>query len=620
MIERLILFNFQSDKNTKHKRVRNMLLRRAAAALPAPKTPLHCYRRLGGSYRALSGSLLLRDEEKRLPHRVQDEGDEAKADTDLAADGDSAATKPWYLNIVERPAQNMPLHQQEIVFPANSPKSLETIATFLRDKLGLSDVLIFDLRDSQDEQVTAASKISDFMVMATAKSGRHGHKSFIELNTLLKQEFKAVGQVEGNISANELRRRQKRLARHTNLSKSMGSRTATTRSGSNLESWYMIDCRLDNIFVNILTENKRQDLNLEELYAPPDQKHLYRREAPAEDVAPKEDDDNVLAGLKRLAARNQRRYYTTVPTRVQIIDALSRQDFDLVLNVVSASKMDSLDILKAANQTLRSMPYGVKIEGESWITFLDEVWPLAPYSQDFWSTRLELFKLLNCAAPGQVDVDRVFTGYLKFKLASGESLTKSDLVEFLQLVETNLSENSHVDYEDLVAKNKCVLEALKLYKGLDPRLILDSEVMCLLLSTLSITQSGSTSTLRAFYEMVEFASRECSQEPPVPVTATVLRILADKQDYARILRFWEKSIASSPEKDHRPWPLFLDTVASTGDQEFAKKVIRDGHLLWIKRNGVKASPELREAIERLFAVADPAEVAFKDVKEFLTVE
>ncbi|CUS20655.1 LAQU0S01e11584g1_1 [Lachancea quebecensis] len=620
MIKRLILFSFQNDKNKAHKRARNMLLRRAIAAVPAAKAPLRCYRCLGGPYRTFSSSLPSREEEKHLPRRAQDEDDEIATSADLAADSDSTVSKPWYLNIVERPTQNMPLQQQEIVLPANSPKSLEAIATFLRDKLGLSDILIFDLRNFEDEQATAASKISDFMVMATAKSGRHGYKSFIELNTLLKQEFKTVGQVEGNISANELRRRQKRLARHTNLSKSMGSRTATTRSGSNLESWYMIDCRLDNIFVNILTENKRYDMNLEELYAPPGEKHLYRRAAPAEDMAPAEDDDNVLAGLKRLAARKQRRYYSTVPARAQIIDALSRQNFDLALNVASASKMDSLDFLKAACQSLKSMPYGVQIEGEKWVALFDEVWPLASSSQEFWSIRLELFKLLNCAAPDQVDVGGVLTGYLQFKLASGESLTKSDLIEFLQLVEANLTENLHVGYKDLVAQNRYVLEALKLYKGLNPQLILDSEVMCLLLSTMSITQNGSTSTLRAFYEMVEFASRECSQEPPVSVTATVLRILVNKQDYARVLKFWEKSIASSPEKDRRPWPLFLNTVAEAGDKEFAKKLIRDGHLLWIKRNGVKASPELKEAIERLFTVADPSEIAFKDMKDFLTVE
>ena len=484
--------------------------------------------------------------------------------------------------------QESQFQQQELIFPADSPQSLEVIATFLRDKLGLQDIIIFDMRESRDSRTKAAAKISDFMIMATAKSGRHGHKSFIEVNTLLKQRFGTVGQVEGHTSANELRRRQKRLARHTNLSKSMGSRLATTRGGSNTESWYMIDCRLDNIFVNILTEKKRQEMNLEELYAPESEKHLYQRRVENIDALTiEEDDDNVLAGLKRLAARNQRRYYSSVPSTRQLTLSLSQQDFKAALEAVTTLNATPTDVLRVSLSALESFAHGAVIDSAQWEQFLNKVWPTTQDSQELWDLRFRFYKLLNFADPNAFGVDKVLRGYLQYKLACGAGLSKADLVEFLQLVVINLQDNPSSGYESLVDGNQSVKDALMLYKGVNPDIILDEQVMCLVLRTMSVSQEGKSSSLKALHPMIDFICAEYPHKVPTSVIATVLELLSQNKEYIKILKFWERGLKVPTLADYRPWPLFVEAVADSKNKDFIKKVINDGHLLWLKRNNIK---------------------------------
>ncbi|SCU89868.1 LANO_0D06744g1_1 [Lachancea nothofagi CBS 11611] len=529
-----------------------------------------------------------------------------------SSNGSTTATaQPWYLNVVKDQIQETSFQLQELSFPRDSPESLRALTTFLRDDLGLSDIIIFDLRESKDSQTTAVARISDFIVMATARSGKHCHKSFIEINALLKQKFQTLAHVEGNISANELRRRQRRLARHTNLSKNMGSRSPTTRSGAQTESWYMIDCHLDNIFINVLTENRRKELNLEELYAAPEDKHLYRRQEMSSEVTPDEDDDNVLAGLKRLAVRNQRRYYSTISDRRLIVTELSQQNFERAYSLVR--NQPSLHVLKTINSALESMPSNTPLQVENWLQFFNHVWSAQDAQKpEYWELRLHFLQLLNCSKASQFGADDIFSNYLQFKLASGVQISKTDLTEFLRLICNNLQEGTN-NYEELARTNQTVVEALKLYKGIDPQIILDEEVMCLVLQTMS----NSKTSLKALNEMISYVCAEFSPQIPGSVISTILQALSQNREYLGILKFWERGIDLKKTNDYRPWHLFVNTIANSEDQSLMKKVLNDGHLLWIKRNNIEMSPQLRNALDKLFIAVDPENIAYEDLKDFL---
>lgn len=92
----------------------------------------------------------------------------------------------------------------------------------------------------------------------------------------MKHEFCSSAYVEGNFNERQESRRKRRLARKSNLSKLLGRSSECSAKDLNSEAWYMIDCRVDGIFVNILTQRRRNELNLEELYAPENEKSKFQ--------------------------------------------------------------------------------------------------------------------------------------------------------------------------------------------------------------------------------------------------------------------------------------------------------------------------------------------------------
>lgn len=556
----------------------------------------------------------------------QDEN-KLKSDTSTAKpDSDPSTTeKPWYLTLVQdRNPQPSVFDQQEIKYPDDAPPPLTSIAKFLQGKLGLTDILIFDLRTNKETYSTAAAKISDFMILATAKSSKHCQKSFIELNSMLKREFSQVARVEGNINANDERKRQRRLARRTNLAKSLGSNSSVATAASMLESWYMIDCRINGIFVNIMTENRRKNLNLEELYASEEEKHLYRRQ-PEDRLKADEEDDNVLAGLKRLAARNQKRYYSTIPnvqTRVgyrELYDVLCKQDFQRANELIKLQKGNSLETLRTLTHALEELDENTPIHVKTWKNSFDSAWPLVldQDPQQYWSTRLRFLKLLNCASPGTYGVEKLINDYLELKLALGGNLTKHDLLEFLQTMLVTINEKRGADYWHLVSKNKFVVKSLQLFQSVDPKIVLDEQVMSTLLRTMILSHEKDPDSLHAIYELIDFICCEYKDSIPTEVIVTVLDVLSLKRDWPKLLQFWEVGIKLPQNQDYRPWSAFINLVASSEDYRFIYKFLNGGHLLWLKRNQVEITPEIQESLDNLFAVADPEGIAFGNLKMHL---
>ncbi|SCU92339.1 LAFA_0F09648g1_1 [Lachancea sp. 'fantastica'] len=589
-----------------------MLRNRFGAALRASATIPSCYRPLGFfplSKRSYSEDSAVKTHIQSTNDLQDPETQESPAGLPTQEVSAKPEIQPWYLNVGREQLQENSFPQEKIELPKDAPESLQILTAFLSDELGLVDILIFQTKDLDDDHTTAVAKFSDYIVLASAKSGKHCYKSFVEVNTLLKQKFQVQPHVEGNISANELRRRQRRLARHTNLSKSQGSRPAVTRSATQADSWYLIDCRVDNIFLNIMSDTRRQELNLEELYAPSKDKHLYRRQPQSPDVSVGEDDDNVLAGLKRLVARNQKRFYSTVSEKQLLTDRLLKQDFQAAERLTT-SEPSSLSTLKTISGALQTIPADTTVQTQRWLQFFNSVWsPQFAFDTEYWHLRSHLLKLLNCCGKSRLSLEEVFANSLQFKLASGNLLTKEDLLEFLQLADANIQEG-----QELAQVNKIVVRALQLYKGIEPELLLDTEIICQLFKTMN----GPHASLESLNGMIDFICAEFPSQIPVPVIDTVLQSLAKRKEYMKALKFWENGIILRNANDYRPWSIFVNMVAESRDVKFIRNVLNGGHLLWIKRNNVIVGPELGKALESLFDAADPNNIAYTDLREYLT--
>ncbi|CDH10246.1 probable ATPase synthesis protein 25,mitochondrial [Zygosaccharomyces bailii ISA1307] len=539
---------------------------------------------------------------------------------------EKSSPKPWYLNVGnrERELKQTIFQAQDITFPFNSPASLVKMSNFLRDELGLTDIVVFDLREGVFE--TAAAKICNFMVLATAGSPKHCQTSFEKLNSLIKQEYESFAHVEGQYNAKEHRKRQRRLARRPNLASNSNS-TAPT------ESWFMIDTKVDRIFVNILTHKRRQEINLEELYAPEEEKAKYVRSQPEESATEVNSEDNILSGLRRLV--NQRREYSTVAPAVlvsgKLLQNLHSQDYPSAVRLINNNKDQSLPLMQTLVEWVSNLP----IEGDAavpwkkWVTAFESCWPLVlpeEKAAQYWSLRLRFFKLVNMADMKHYNLNNFFNDYLLAKKAAGTGLLPEDLVEFLKLAIINTrNSDKNIGYWELVHSNDIVVKALRLFedvRGADA-IVKDGSVVTMLLRTMVSGQEvGERATrLHAIYEVSDYLVDTFGPELSPPTIAGILEVLAAAKDWNKYLQFWEAGIGGLvPGADRRPWAHFIRLAVESGDVDVMRKLLSEGHLLWLDRLQVEIDDELKAQLGRLFARADPDNLWFQELQDHLLLQ
>ncbi|QLL30574.1 hypothetical protein HG536_0A03920 [Torulaspora globosa] len=575
----------------------------------------------------LSGSRQLRyysTKDEKASDSTEDDG--------ISSPQPSKAAQPWYVTMIDRneTVRDSVFQAQKVEFPNGSPESLRKITNRLKDHLGVTDILVFDLRDAdRGNYTTAVAKVSDFMVIGTAKSAKHCQRCFMELNGFIKREYGSVAYVEGDVNGRDEKRRHKRLARKTNLSKNWGSNSSALSGGfqSNSEAWFMIDCHVDNIFLNILTEQRREELSLEELYAPENERYKYKRseeKVPQEETLELQDDNNILAGLKRLAY--QRRQYSTVPVATAISGKLSgfleAQDFNNASSFIDEHKHEhSLTLLQtiAKSFATHKVPVVDTTKLREWHTLFDQCWPLvldAETASLHWSTRLRFLKMLNVANRNFYPVRMFINDYLLLKRSTGFPLVRDDLLQFLQMVTINLSLNPKADYWDLVKANGDVVQALKLFDELNGDSLLHDElVMTLLLRTMVLNDDKRT-RLHSLYELVDYVMHKRAVSPAI--MASVLEILGGIRDWNKFFQFWELGADDFlPGEDDRPWYEFLRIVVNSNDLNLMNKLVNEGHLLWLKRNEVELTQDIESQLNKLFIKVDPQGVTLQSLKNYL---
>ncbi|QPG72847.1 hypothetical protein FOA43_000149 [Brettanomyces nanus] len=199
---------------------------------------------------------------------------------------------PWYMRPEESPKISSPLNKVEIPnLPENSPQTLRNIVEFLVIKLGIIDTEVFDLRDDEEGKVNEGAKdIANFMVIGTGKSAKHLRKASTELTYFIKHKLHQVPSTEGLVTNGEYAKYQRRLRKKGKG----GPQYAKFDYGASENSWVMTDSKSDGIYIHMLTKDRREDLNLEFLWAK-DKSKYHNHEGPKES-------DNILTGL---------RYYST---------------------------------------------------------------------------------------------------------------------------------------------------------------------------------------------------------------------------------------------------------------------------------------------------------------------
>ena len=220
-----------------------------------------------------------------------------------------APEKPWYLQ-VDRPvqAQNSLLERQQLPeLPDNPPPLLQPILEHIFTDLGLDDLMIFDLRNLDPPPALGANLL---MIIGTARSEKHLHVSADRFCRWLKVAHKLSPYADGLLGKGELKLKLRRKARRARLLSNVGSSGAGNPDDGIRTGWICVNIGTiedantareeyapppdhvgfgeeiggARVVVQMLTQEKREELDLEDLWG----KTLKRHQRKEDRIAPLE--------------------------------------------------------------------------------------------------------------------------------------------------------------------------------------------------------------------------------------------------------------------------------------------------------------------------------------------
>ncbi|KFX92376.1 hypothetical protein V495_07821 [Pseudogymnoascus sp. VKM F-4514 (FW-929)] len=225
-------------------------------------------------------------EQEAIEAKATPEADEL-LEEDTQAETQASST-PWYLQ-VDTPTINTPTlsERQKIPdLPSSPPTILQPLLERISIDLGLDDLTLLDLRKLDPPPALGSNLI---MVIGTARSEKHLHVSADRLCRWLRTEYKLRPDADGLLGRNELKLRLKRKAKRAKLIGSMpheddaddGVRTGwvcvnvgTVESAESevtqQDTGFVGFGRQSDgtkIVVQMLVEEKREELNLERLWS-----------------------------------------------------------------------------------------------------------------------------------------------------------------------------------------------------------------------------------------------------------------------------------------------------------------------------------------------------------------
>jgi hypothetical protein len=202
---------------------------------------------------------------------------------------------PWYLQEEAQTTEERPIpgdHIPEI--PENSPEMLPVLLEYTYKDLGLDQLKLFDLRGLE---VPAALGANVIMIVGTARSVKHLNVSADRLCRWLRSKYKLSPYADGLLGRNELKVKLRRKAKRARAASHAG-RMIDEKDDGITTGWICVNAGVvdkgaaktdlrdagfegfgqlelgTNVVVQIFTEEKRADLDLDGLW----QKTLERAE------------------------------------------------------------------------------------------------------------------------------------------------------------------------------------------------------------------------------------------------------------------------------------------------------------------------------------------------------
>lgn len=550
---------------------------------------------------------------------------------------ETEAEKPWYLKeSVNEDSDFAPSIEKFVMpeLPDNSPESLEKIVSFMGNELALGNIVILDMFKLGPEDEVAVKSFAKYMVICTGKSGKHIMKSSLALHSFLKHEYNQVSQIEGltHESAKKALKRLKRSARKSNGS---GVNNLYGDAAATENSWVMLDSNVEGTYIHLLTKERREELNLEHLWSPKEEKYKYERK-PKEDEY---DDDHIFSGL---------RYYHT---KTGLWNPRSAHELlrRFLSTSVSKSSVDSII------DSFKAIPHKDLVLAVT--TNSGEVSLVLPTKNVLDHALLEVFKnaedLVKSSYLTHDDIMKLYKVYEEILQIKGQ---KSVHPTFLRKLLSNQMEP--LEYRDLTTLISTYLTLPELLPGMEHRhLVNDVSLLLDQFSAQGGKLSFSDSEGREVYVMLAglvFHERNVPCEDRVHSYRTVafLQLISnllpqyyEKQASKEILNFKNeimvKALSFFVEKDlleefwvlwkndafiwapiqidgkkkmfdSRPWSAFLDLCILSNNAKLIDPALKYIGLHF-EQNEIVLEPEVRDKIQHLLKNRDPREERFQDV-------
>ncbi|KAI5812929.1 hypothetical protein BZA77DRAFT_322643 [Pyronema omphalodes] len=168
---------------------------------------------------------------------------------------------PWFLRVETPKAPKHPLAaKQELPkLPENPPAQLEDIINQMADGNGITELKLYDLRTLDPPPALGTNVI---MLIGTARSIRHAHATADKMCRYMRQNFRWKPYADGLLGRNELKLINRRKQRRGKVASSqVGEVDEAGNSG-----WVCVHSGKEGIVIQIMTQEKRDELNIDGLW------------------------------------------------------------------------------------------------------------------------------------------------------------------------------------------------------------------------------------------------------------------------------------------------------------------------------------------------------------------
>jgi len=234
--------------------------------------------------------------------------EEASLEEDLSADIDEALSSspstPWYLHVDTPQRVSNPLLDRQRIpeLPPDPPPLLKPMLEHISIDLGLDDLTVFDLREIDPPLALGANLL---MILGTARSEKHLHVSADRFCRWLKTTYTLKPYADGLLGRGELKLKMRRRARRARLLSNVGSSETSNTDDGIRTGWICVNVgTIDDgrrpveesfsrqegyvgfgsevggakVVIQMLTEEKREELDLESLWGKMIKRHGRKEE------------------------------------------------------------------------------------------------------------------------------------------------------------------------------------------------------------------------------------------------------------------------------------------------------------------------------------------------------